>query len=405
MQIRRYAHAWRKPSTMAYTKFMGLCCQSLTEHCEAPTDTLIPPLVQGSDLMYRVSEYYSYDDIDSADVRGEMFLEMSTQSFRRELEVIREAVPSSAKENILLRLQFHLLDLWIHECAIHSSLWGPPDPTHTSQLSQSRLKMLNRCIRTVKTYLKALIDCPESGLYPLSFPAWSGWFYAIIITCKLVFLQENDRHGQPGPLGVPQELVSLLPGHFGPGAPHGFAALPQGDRSRDLWDPVSVAKEIQIPELFERFIEKMKFTFPYPGFEFPSPDDLAAEGQNRDRNALFSIAWLQRSLLHGFNKRMLDHIPKISTASASSYREKSPSAARQNTTPSSTMGPAQDTQMTPGDFYLQQVRNHPIPFLDSLHFDTTNYGTVDAAPAPVQQDMFEDWVWDSVMEDFSFPAM
>jgi hypothetical protein len=69
---------------------MAQCCERLASST-VPTDALIMPIVQLSDLVARVNEFFSYDDLENAEFRGNMMLEMATNNFRTELERIRSS--------------------------------------------------------------------------------------------------------------------------------------------------------------------------------------------------------------------------------------------------------------------------------------------------------------------------
>jgi hypothetical protein len=45
-----------------------------------------------SELLSRVNDHFSYPDIDGADVRGEIMLDMSTTSFLAELKHIKDSI-------------------------------------------------------------------------------------------------------------------------------------------------------------------------------------------------------------------------------------------------------------------------------------------------------------------------
>lgn len=84
---------------MNYTRYMAQCCRSLAEGKEYASDEVITPIIHSSELMSRVSDYFSYDDIENADVKGEVMLGMSIANFRSEAERIRNATPASLKAN------------------------------------------------------------------------------------------------------------------------------------------------------------------------------------------------------------------------------------------------------------------------------------------------------------------
>jgi hypothetical protein len=66
--------------------------ESLAKDLEHPTDTLIAPLIQLSELMMRVNDHFSYDSMQDAELKGEMSLVMATDNFLHELRRIKEAV-------------------------------------------------------------------------------------------------------------------------------------------------------------------------------------------------------------------------------------------------------------------------------------------------------------------------
>lgn len=95
----RFAQAFRKGKTMSYTKFMAKCCKSLAVRQEQPTDALIGPLIRMSELMCRINDHFSYDDVDDAEIKGDLMLEMSMSNFRSELERIKNSISSSMRQN------------------------------------------------------------------------------------------------------------------------------------------------------------------------------------------------------------------------------------------------------------------------------------------------------------------
>jgi hypothetical protein len=70
---------------------MAQCCDAF-DRSPVPTDALIRPLIKTSELLSRVHDHFSYDDIENADVRGELLLDMSATSFMAELKHIKDSV-------------------------------------------------------------------------------------------------------------------------------------------------------------------------------------------------------------------------------------------------------------------------------------------------------------------------
>lgn len=63
---------------------MSQCCNFFNDS-SVPSDALIRPFVQASELLSRVSTYFSYDDIENAEVQGEVMLNMSVNNFLADL--------------------------------------------------------------------------------------------------------------------------------------------------------------------------------------------------------------------------------------------------------------------------------------------------------------------------------
>jgi hypothetical protein len=85
--------AFRKQSTMNWTKYMEQCRQSLAEAEDEPSDRWIRPLVQLQVLSRRVSDGFSYDDVGNTDIKGEAAIRITTGAFRRDLERSRAFAP------------------------------------------------------------------------------------------------------------------------------------------------------------------------------------------------------------------------------------------------------------------------------------------------------------------------
>jgi hypothetical protein len=78
---------------------MTQCCHLLAERKEHDSDVFIQPLIELSELTCRVNDYFSYDDIENAEVNGDMILSFTTLSFRSDLDRIRNSIPPNIKGN------------------------------------------------------------------------------------------------------------------------------------------------------------------------------------------------------------------------------------------------------------------------------------------------------------------
>lgn len=73
---------------------MSQCCDAF-DGSSVISDALIRPLIQASELLCRVNEHFSYEDIDNAYVKGDVLLDVSVTTFLTELKHIRDPALSS----------------------------------------------------------------------------------------------------------------------------------------------------------------------------------------------------------------------------------------------------------------------------------------------------------------------
>ncbi|CAI6342460.1 unnamed protein product [Periconia digitata] len=390
-----FAQAWRKRVTIQWTRYMAQCCRNVNSRQEYPSDVLILPLIQLSELMCRINDIFSYDDIGNAEVKGDMMIDMSITNLSSELDRIQDAVAPSVKENLTLNLHFRLLRIWIHECALHTSFWTPSSHNNSFSISPTRLKALRRCLRAMQSYVDALLLVPQSSLHHLSSQCWVGWFYAVIVACKLVFLEENERDSETDIEPTDQEVTKLMEDEFDNTAPQESYQLPTNVATNASWDAILVAQEANVQTLFEGFVKKMDFTMT------KHPTDAPCECSD----PLHSLLYLQRTLSHGFIKRMKELLAKANASADSNNPRYRPSVYQTNmhtaTTPLSHFPhPEAHPQ---ANAQSAAVYQHPAPleqFNNNWNFNALNFDGF-MMPESHQPDM----LWDMVMDDFSMPPL
>ncbi|KAF1935721.1 hypothetical protein EJ02DRAFT_415320, partial [Clathrospora elynae] len=292
-----FAQAWRKRTTLSYTRYMGQCCESFV-NSSMITDKFIPPMIQSCELISRVNDHFSYDDIENSEVNGELMLEMSTSNFRKELKRIRDSAARSTEvlQNTTLTLMFSLADTWIDECCLHSSLWHTSTHSDTSQSSLIRLRMLHRTMASATSYLKTLLQLPKAQLFHLGLQTWSSCFHVVIIICKLVFLEDNERLGHTPFDGIQEELENLR--HLGVETRVSRIDInkPSGYIQEGSWYPMAVTRQYSVQELFDSFTDMLRFTLPLGCGPWTIPREK--------RDSLHSIASIHHLMQHGFTKRI-----------------------------------------------------------------------------------------------------
>lgn len=153
---------------------------------------------------------------------------------------------------------FFFLEAWIAECCLYSSLWRTPTKNSAFPPSLVRLKTLHRALSATTSYIKTILELPKTTLFHLGFQSWAGWFHIVVVTCKLVFLEDNERIGQTNFEGIPQELEKLhphLPDHE---AHNSKDAQPQSNGETTSLNPLSVARQYEVPQLLDRFMGMLR---------------------------------------------------------------------------------------------------------------------------------------------------
>lgn len=278
-----------------------------------------------------------------------------------------------------------MIDMGIHECAVHESLWVMPSGSAIPVITTNRLKTLYRCLNAVQSYIKTIIAIPDASLHHLGFPSWSSWCYACIIACKLVFL--TDEHEQQNDINETFiEVLNLMMDKalFYEPRPYSLPA----EIIPSTWSPVSVTKEGEILSLFHRMYNKMKFSIP------DGPHTRPIDHCKLD--PLSRIAYFQRSLLCRFTKRLDEHITKSCNSENVISSEKGPNAAvlRENWA-------APQTEYT-----RQRHERIRIPLMQNLNFNSMDFDSIAPPENPMLPDgTFEDWLWNAEMDDFTIPPL
>lgn len=404
-----FNHAWRKTTTLSYTRFLSQCCAAF-QGSSVPSDILINPLIKANELLSRVNEHFSYFDIDNAEIRGDIILEMSTSSFLAELDRIRESIAfdQTLKSNTTLKLLIALVDVGIHEICLHSSLWNPlPRPATNSQ-SIARLKMLHRTMEAVTLYMKTLLNVSKSQLYKLGLGTWSAWFYAYVVICKLVFLEENERLGNTNVDDIPEEINNLLPN---PLAPENAVSedthdpkhvCQPADCSNPGWNALAVTHQYGLREISEQFTEKFQHTL--------SADDAPWIKPREDRDSLYTIACLHHVMFHGYKKRLQRHQLAMGLPADRSNVSSSAAMPMANPQDHHSIDQWQSSQIIPSESNIEPVGGTGVlPFASFMNFDSINFDgfTMPASALPMQagEDMFGDWMWNMAMDDFTMPTL
>ncbi|EAT91232.1 hypothetical protein SNOG_01583 [Parastagonospora nodorum SN15] len=205
-----FAQAWRKRTTVPYTRALARACQDFSQRPEFDSDLLITPLVQSSELMCRINDCFSYDEIEDSDINGDTLLKLSTNNFSAEIQRLRDAIPESIRGNNTVRLGFDMLNVMVYECSIHSTLWRNSPSDRSSTMTHARIIMLQRSLLASQNFARSLLATPTSSLNGLNCTTWGGWFYSTVLVLKIIVLQRFGETDSARVNSVPHTVGDLL---------------------------------------------------------------------------------------------------------------------------------------------------------------------------------------------------
>ena len=240
-------------------------------------------------------------------------------------------------------------------------------------------------MNTVQVYLKAVIAIPVESIQFLAFPSWSGWCYACILACRMVFL-EDEREQQTELTETFTEVLRLVMDKSLHMEPRLYSLPAQATSS--AWDPIAVANETNILSLFHQMYDKMKFTLP--------ADLNIAKYDHCNTHPLCKIAYFQRNFLVSFGMRLKKCMGKIDDQN------------KTNDTPQESVAVATwENWAAPQPSYARERQErYRVPLMQNLHFNSMNFDSIAPPDGAMPLDTsFSDWLWNSAMDDFTMPPL
>jgi hypothetical protein len=272
---------------------MDYCCRLLGELKEYQTDKLIPHLVRNQELSCRIADTFSYDDLNNSELRGEFLVNLTSETFIRELDRLQLEVPLDLQKNskiafpfielppvhklltqkvALLDLEFHVIRIMINEAALHPEFWTCANESNQvpdlTSLSVARSKMLWRSLNSCKGFIHTFLSYRNQDLFYLTAFIYPRLCYVFITIAKLVFLDSDSRG-----VGWSNQSDTL-------------------DFHNRPWSMMNIAKEADFQGLGKRVLEK---------FTTVATNFVGADGQ---RDAMSNLASAMRILMAGYAQQM-----------------------------------------------------------------------------------------------------
>lgn len=343
---------------MHYTSDMEDCCTSLSRLRDVPSDQLIAPFVEIQVLQRKISDAFCYHDTSTCDIRGERALQITVDSFSREIDGLKKGLGSTNRNAILVQ-HLHFLEVWIHEVALYKELWQSPfvparltqpETSRSIQLSIQRTNMLWQLVAATVSFHDWCLSVENAELLHFPFSWWAEHSYVVIVQVKTVFL--DCGAGVTGRERIPESL--------------------EGDFRR------AAEKEVMIPHMLDVYMRKLATV----------TTQLVDDDGNRDM--VHNYGSLLRSIQSGYESRI--------------GAEDSPAPGRFETQQKQSHFP----QLSHPEVRSTDIPGSMPPTVSTNHveLETGDSHISFASPGDLQFDLaepeFDEFVWDTMMNDFSF---
>jgi hypothetical protein len=257
-----------------------------------------------------------------------------------------------------------MLDVIVHECAIHGALWQS-STTLPTVMTNARINMLQRLLIASQAFARTLLATPSSSLNYLTFPVWSGWFYSTLLVVKTLIVRQTGSTSSTRLRSVPDTVGDLLPREHHESTKQKICNMTSSLELVSLRDSIAEAEEVELASLFQSFIQKMQALAP-----------VTEHDQNvaNVKPFLMKVATLQEGLLAGIKKMM----PPIRAH---------PIWTQQS-------GPDASSSHEP----IPVAADQPMDYEQSFNFALFD-NSEPMGYQPGQQLPVDDWLWDMVMTD------
>ena len=376
----------RKRTIMHYTSYMEDCCTSLSQRTDEPSDELIAPFVETQVLQRKISDAFSYHDVSSCEIRGERAIHITVDSFSRELDELKKSISSTANRNAVIVQHLHFMEVWIHEVALYNELWQgtfvparltqPETKNHSVQLSMQRTNMLWQLVTATVSFHSCCLSAENAELLHFPFSWWAKQSYVFIVQVKTVCL----NGGGAGLRGGKAEMN--IREH------HQTASL-EADFRR------AAEKELMIIHTLQMYIEKLATL----------TTQLVDDDGNRDM--FFHHGFLLRAIKSGYEGRI----------GVEKNRPAAPAGGQVDTQQQQSSSSL--SHLSYSEFRDRDLQASMLPAVSTNDHGATlgisdphthNYSPSAASqPLDLQFDLaaaeppgFDEIVWDTMMEEFSF---
>lgn len=350
---------------MHYTSYMKDCCTSLSLGREIPSDQLIMPYVEIQVLQRKISDTFCYHDISTCDIRGGHAIQVTVDSFSREVDRLKKSLGSTNRNTILVQ-HVHFLEVWIHEIALYNKLWQSTlVPTRftqqennlSCQFPMQRTNMLWQLVAATRSFHNWCLSVENAELLHFPFSWWTELSYVFIVQVKTVFLDSETDFTE-------QEQMNSLEHHQ--------AESLEADFRR------AAEKEVMITDMLEMYMGKL------------APVSTQVVDDDGDKDMVYSFRAMLKGIQSGYESRIgAENRPapgQFEMQQEQSSFSQLPDPGFRSTDMHGSMPPAFNAnhiELEIGDPHSSSAGQL------NLQFNST-------------QPEFDDFFWDTMMNEFSF---
>ncbi|KAI1383426.1 uncharacterized protein F4822DRAFT_77444 [Hypoxylon trugodes] len=198
--------ALHRPNLIRWQPFMTECMDILESSPEAaPTDRYLCHLVWTHRLAEDVGIQFSMDDPTVFVNISEQKVQYALRGFERDLAKYSESIPKAEKRASLL-LGFHVLNLYMHEIALHvdknpedyrppcgADSLRDPIPGLDDSLTPSHISALSSCLTAIDGIFETFLSMDVHSIRCIPIFTFVRVAYAVVVLIKMYFSASNSN--------------------------------------------------------------------------------------------------------------------------------------------------------------------------------------------------------------------
>ncbi|KAI0176481.1 hypothetical protein GGR52DRAFT_541200 [Hypoxylon sp. FL1284] len=199
--------ALHRPNLVRWQPFMAECMDSLQSSAAAPTDRFLCHLVWTHRLAEDVGIHFAMDDPTIFVNITERKVQFALRAFELEFSRYSESIPIPDRRPSLV-LSFHVLNLYMHEIALHGaqqfkepqddsagaeSLREPIPAASAESLTPSHVSALSSCLNAIDGILETFLSMDVDTIRCVPIFSFVRVAYAVVVLIKMFYSASNSN--------------------------------------------------------------------------------------------------------------------------------------------------------------------------------------------------------------------